>query len=378
MKPIFTLILLLIGLLTNCAEFPTSYSRIEEDKARLLDFIYEPAEAAPGDTVILTAIFAGKAISADELTWRISQQLIVNEYGARTALDTADLDIMPRDFSFSENTSTVSFSFVIPPDVLKKSPIIPKRWTKRLPEYLQDAIPEPYRSMTKSEMLTLIDNLSDTSSGALQDIDVAALYALPALLQCFTVPIRLFCTYENGHKIYSNYTVRYNNKFAAIPQLGIPVNRNPTVDSIGLYVVDQTPLMVFDPEDTDHKFTYRKLDDSIMITVDEKKSYFLQVFTGNLDTTLSIEASLGISKPLPETHFTEWYFQFDQEKIDGVAPSKLFNIEAGNLLVQLFPPKKDADLTCHVWLEITDLFLNELFRPQGSTLKELYFEFSYD
>ena len=129
MKSVLTLsLLLLIGLLTNCAEFPTSYSRIEEDKTRLLDFIYEPAEAAPGDTVILTAVFAGEAISADELTWRISQQLVINEYGARTALDTTDLEYTLRDYSFSENTSTVSFAFVISPDVLKKSPIIPKRW----------------------------------------------------------------------------------------------------------------------------------------------------------------------------------------------------------------------------------------------------------
>jgi hypothetical protein len=379
MKSFFTSSLpVMIYLLTSCSPFPTSYSRIEEDKTRLLDFIYEPAEAAPGDTVTLTAVFAGKVITADELTWRISQQMIVNEYGAQTALDTTDLDMIPRDFSFSENTSTVSFLFVIPTDVLKKSPIIPDRWIERLPAYFRDAVPEPYRSMTKTEILTLVDNLSDPSTGAWQDIDETALLALPALLQCFTAPIRLFCTYENGHKIYSDYTVRYNSRFAAIPQMGIPYNRNPSIDSIGLYVVDQAPITVFDPEDTDHEFTYRTLDDSIEITVEEGKSYFLQVNTGNMDTTLSIEASLGISDPLPELHFTEWYFEFDQEEIEGVAPGKLFNIEAGNLLVQLYPPKKDAALTALVWLEVTDMFLNELFRPQGSMLKELYFEFRYD
>ena len=129
-----TAILLFAGLFAGCTVFPTSYERIEHEKTRMLDFIYEPAEAAPGATVLLTAVFAGKEISANELTWKISKQLVMNEYGAETALDTADLSITLRDASFSDNTSTVSFSFVIPDDVLKNSPIIPERWIDRLPE----------------------------------------------------------------------------------------------------------------------------------------------------------------------------------------------------------------------------------------------------
>lgn len=362
----------------GCAEFPTSYERIESKKARMLDFIYEPAEAAPGDTVILTAVFAGKEISADELTWRMSKQLVVSEYGSETALDTSDLDLTPRNYSFSENTSTVSFSFVIPQDVLKKSPIIPDKWIERLPVYFQDAIPEPFHSMTKSEMLSLVDNLSNTASDASQGIDKNAAALLPTLLQCFTVPIRLYCTYDNGHKIYSDYTVRYNHRFAEFPQLDIPYNRNPVVDSIVLYTVDRTPLTVFDPEKTTYKYTQRTLSDTVRITVNKKSSYFLKVFTGNVDTTLSIDAAMGASKPLPENHFTEWYFKFDDEEIEKVAPGNLFTIEAGNLVVQLFPPKRSAPLTCRVWLEVTDMFINEFFRPTGSTLKEMYFEFSYD
>ena len=373
-----TILLCILSLILGCAEFPTSYERIEPKKARMLDFMYEPAEAAPGDTVVLTAVFAGKEIGPDELTWKMSKRLVINEYGAETALDTENLDLTLREYSFSENTSTVSFSFVIPPDILKKSPIIPEKWIERLPEYFQDAIPEPYRSMTKSEILTMVDNLSNPSSGALQDIDESTIALLPTLLQCFTVPIRFFCTYDNGHKIYSDYTIRYNHKFSGIPRLGIPFNRNPTVDSIVLYTVDESPLNVFDPENTDYEYTQHTLSDTVKITVNKNKSYFLKIFTGNVDTTLSIDAAMGASKPLPENHFTEWYFLFDDEDVEKVAPSKLFNIEAGNLLVQLYPPAKSAPLTCRVWLEVTDSFINEFFRPIGSTLKEMYFEFSYD
>ena len=58
----------------ECADFPTSYSRIESNKVRLLDFIYEPAEASPGDTVLLKAVFAGKPVTAEQLTWEMSSK----------------------------------------------------------------------------------------------------------------------------------------------------------------------------------------------------------------------------------------------------------------------------------------------------------------
>jgi len=48
-----------IFLTAGCEQFSTTYQRIDASEFRLLDFIYEPADIAPGDTLTLTAVFAG-------------------------------------------------------------------------------------------------------------------------------------------------------------------------------------------------------------------------------------------------------------------------------------------------------------------------------
>ena len=70
--------LLGITLLIGCAEFPTAYSRIEPEKVRLLDFIYEPAEAAPGDTVLLKG---SRSLELERLTPIIEQERSVATHG---------------------------------------------------------------------------------------------------------------------------------------------------------------------------------------------------------------------------------------------------------------------------------------------------------
>ena len=53
MKTVFTIVAgITLLLLAGCTDFPTKYSVIEDENTRLIDFIYEPAEAAPGDTVL--------------------------------------------------------------------------------------------------------------------------------------------------------------------------------------------------------------------------------------------------------------------------------------------------------------------------------------
>ena len=128
-KNIYIVALLFLG----CSTFPTSYNRIESDKVRLIDFIYEPSEAAPGDTVTIKAIFSGKEITPEELSWKVSTRVVKNIYGMDTAFDIHPLQYKTEQCYFSDNTSCISVEMVIPEDILYQSPMIPDDWQSGLP-----------------------------------------------------------------------------------------------------------------------------------------------------------------------------------------------------------------------------------------------------
>ncbi len=376
-------ILTVVTLWTGCVEFPTSYSRIEPEKARLLDIIYEPAEAAPGDTVLLKAVFAGRPVTAEELTWRMSSKIIINPYGTATAVDTVPMIIQPQECTFSDRTSCIALRFVVPENVIAESPLIPDDWTELIPGYYRDFVPSELRSMRKSDLLNLIGHLSSGDPSQIS-LDTVTAAMLPLLLQCCTAQMRIYCSIRDDHTILSRYTVRYNNRFSAIPELHIPVNSNPRIDSVGVYIVHRENLSVFDPADGEYPFDYYTVKDTgrTDIDFDEKKTYFMAVFTGNVDTTMSIDAAMGNGTWLPEQHEIQWYMEFDARETSDVAPSEIMDISGiqpvdGHYLSTLYPSKKSDITNCTVWLEVSDRFLNEFHRPIGSTLRELRLGFTY-
>jgi hypothetical protein len=377
---------LIVLLLFGCAKFPTSYSRIDPDKARLLDFIYEPAEAAPGDTVLLKAVFAGRTVTAEELTWRMSPKIIVNNYGVTEAIDTVPLEILPQAYDFSDRTNSVAMRFVIPKGIIAESPLIPDKWTNAIPDYYREHIPSELLAKSKTDLLTMFEHLASANDPSLASIDDTTRALLPMLLQCFTVQMRIYCSIANDHTIMSAYSVRYNSRFATT-QTGhsIPINHNPRIDSVGVYIVHKANLSTFDPTSGKYSFDYFTMPDSSAtdIAIDDNNTYFMATFVGNVDTTLSIDAAMGNGKPLPEQNVLQWYLQFNQREMENVSAYDLPAIDgnrsvAGQNLSILSPSKNKAITTCTAWLEVSDQFLNEYYRPQGSTLKELRLRFIYN
>jgi len=367
----------------GCGTFPTSYAIIEPDKPRLLDFIYEPAEAAPGDTVTLTAVFAGRPVQADELTWQMSGNVIVSEYGAMTVLDTMPLEVQYQDVSFSDSTSCISFTFVVPAEILSTSPYIPERWTDLLPDYYQSALPEALPT-SKQQILELLDLASSPEGVAFLQEDTTALQYLPMLLQLMSVPMQIYCGVHNSHPIRSQFVVRYNSRFSDIPGLHVPVNRNPHIDSTVLYCVNKTDLLSFDPDSSNYTFTKTMLySDSVnALIIDRKKSYFIAIYNNRIDTTLSIDGAMGESKPLTETISSHWYLQYSDSELDKVGNTERIQIENGVMfgkqVLSRFYPSLSDDITSIVcWVEVTDSFLNEMNRPTGSTLGEYRLSFTY-
>jgi hypothetical protein len=385
-KSLQLLIIPLIVLLwIGCAKFPTSYSRIDPDKARLLDFIYEPAEAAPGDTVLLKAVFAGRTVTAEELTWRMSPKIIVNNYGVTEAIDTVPLEILPQACVFSDQTNCIAIRFVIPKNIIAESPLIPDNWTIAIPDYYRGHFPSVLLAKSKTGMLKMFENLSLPDSLASASTHDTTGGLLPMLLQCFTVQMRIYCSIANDHTIQSAYSVRYNSRFASTPAgLHVPINHNPRIDSVGVYVVRNANLSTFDPNSGIYSFDYFTMHDSgaTDIAIDNNNTYFMATFVGNVDTTLSIDAAMGNGNPLPEQNVLQWYLQFNQQDMENVSAYDLATIDgnrsvAGQNLSRLSPSQNTAITTCTAWLEVSDQFLNEYYRPQGSTLKEMRIRFTY-
>ncbi|MFP4015231.1 MAG: hypothetical protein ACLFVQ_14175 [Chitinispirillaceae bacterium] len=363
--------------LAGCSSFPTVYDRIDSDEFRLLDFMYEPAEAAPGDTVTLRAVFAGKSIkSVDNIDWRLSCQVMVNEYGRDTAYDYRPLEKEPVSYSFSDNTQSVAFKFKIPDNAISNSDAIPDNWVELVPNHLRNELPEELTSLSKTDLINLIELCAEGNvpfDPAIQDI-------LPAMLQFLTVRVRIRANVPGEHAIVSNYSVRYNSRFAS--QYQVPVNRNPVIDSAGVYKVKGNNLVVFDST-LEHEFIRlygpdEGGEDTSTLFIENGYTYFMAAFTNNVDSTLSMEAATGNAGWMKESHNTLWYYHLDPEETDGVSHTKYMNIVNDNaLIVQLLPPLDRRITRFTVWLEVNDSVLNEMFRPRGSALKEYYCKFEY-
>jgi hypothetical protein len=393
----FTVALIVYG----CAQFPNQYERVDAGMVRCLDFVYEPAEAAPGDTVTVKAIFAGDSTDASQITWSISTDVYTNDFGVTAAFDTVPLTVENLAYTFSDSTSAVAFRFVVPNDVIAKSSQIPEGWTTIVPEQFVSYIPQPLLSLSKTDILSLVDGLSvAAASGSLSasTVDPGLAELLPAMLQLLTVQIRLYAKIEGSRTILSSYTVRYNSRFDLVDGLGVGINTNPVIDSIGVYKI-KSPFItfydssvaakyetqftrIFGPDD--RGILNRATDSITTIEIDAGCSYFIAAFTSSIDTVITMDIATGgapdtsDTTPIVEQHMCQWYFQLDETEVADVSPFDFPNISGlTGLAYSLFPSLDERVVSATVWCEINDMALNEAFRPQGSALKEIRLRFSY-
>ncbi len=386
MKNGLSLIMTGILFLVGCTSFPTSYDRIESDKVRLLDFIYEPAEAAPGDTVLLKAVFAGAPVSDEDLDWRISYKVVRNNYGVDTAFDIRPfINRIIEPFDFSTRTSTVAFKFVIPENVIAESPMIPSDWSSIIGSGSGIAIPEELKNVTKEQLISSIEAIADSldnnpSFGTqLFTSEPEMISALPAMLQFLTAKIRIFARIKGGYEIESDYSVRYNSRLAEIP--GIPVNHNPIIDSAGVYKVRGEGRLTYDPKENIHEFvrlaSSSDPDSVTEIMIDTGFTYFVVAFTSNTDQSLTLEG-VPSGRWSTEVINTMWYYSQDDSQTQNVTSSEYLNIvNMKNEICELYPPKDARIKDFTVWLEVSDELLGEMYRPQGSSLLEFCGKFSY-
>lgn len=385
-------------LLQECADmFTTTFDRIDPDAIRVLSFMYEPVDIAPGDTVTATAVFSGRKITTQDIDWKISFNVVYSIYGSATVSDIQPIPYItpPEQFPFSKKTSAIRFKFVVPDSILYTSSQLSDIW---ISQHIGDL---PGSSFSKTQVLNMlysIDHMVPESGGAFYRtdpfIDTLKKYApfLPALLQLFTVKIRLIADISGAYRVNSECSVRYNRHFAKfmslLPELRIYANTNPVIDSIGIYTVSGKNLQVFDTS-TNKAYTFTRLHgpadngtlpDSLAdsIIADGDHSYFIAAFTSRVDSALTL-SNLVNGKPFAEQHRAQFYFGLDSTEAQGVSPYDFMNIVnfSGNTITPLYTPKDTRISKFTIWLEVYDNMLNVLFRPQGTALMEVHGRFVY-
>jgi len=399
--------------------FPTTFDRVDADRVRVLDYIYDPPEAAPGDTVTVKAIFAGAGDSLQpaDVAWSASFKMLSNLNGVDTALDIRPLELLSYEQSyFSTNTSCLVLRFKVPDSVLFQSPMIPEDWTKSIPNQTMTGIPDFIRNIGKNTFLTLIDSISAKARlwgglflECLTQQDTLLLlqtlssdqnymmyqdtlkYYMPAILQLLTVKIRLFADIKDAYRVRSDYFVRYNNRFKNIPGSKAYINNNPHIDSVGIYSVKKEGLIEFNPAQTSYEYRFQRLygeEDSLItdtipdslrvITIDKGYSYFVAGFTRTPDLSMTIDSAIFNGSPVNEILFSQYFFQLSEEETQGVSAYDFMNIvNAGNLSAPLYPSLDKNIKTATLWLQVYDYLLNEINRPKASALKEVKIAFTY-
>lgn len=407
--------------LLSCGEFPTSYNRIDYDRVRLIDFIYEPAEAAPGDSVMLTAIFAGKEF--DSITWQAAFDIIQDPYGTDTALDIGPLSyITIQSNDFSPNTYTATIKFKIPDSVMYTTSFIQDEIVDSVVQMISGDIGDIGITITREMLVYMLEYYCDnapvwdslmnfegliqsgydtsealaiiheTDSTLLANDPFYEIYKagvkenLPALVQLFSIKIRIFAQPIGGYEIRSNYVVRYNSKLTGLSGVPIYENTNPQVGFVGIYKVKGADLASFDTTIHDQEYELFQLfgpadsTDSITTIVIEKGyTYFFTASSSGLDSAISLDFAFQ-QKPAnaTETHFFMWYFQHDSSEIEGVDAYDFLKISNDNSPTIVITPPEDKRVKSFVlWVEVWDYFLNEMTRPMASSVKEVRGKFSY-
>ncbi|MFP4415956.1 MAG: hypothetical protein ACLFSB_01645 [Chitinispirillaceae bacterium] len=409
MKKRITCILLVFLGLIGCTEFPNSYNRVNADMIRTLDFMYEPAEAVPGDTVTMTAVFAGRQFEIDEIDWSISFDVISNNYGIDTAYNLQPLPEVPVESSssFSSNTQCVVKKFVVPEDVIRNSPAIPRNWLADIPEEFAGSIPEWVYSLQKDSVISMIETLTEKAdewNEYLQDSThteetlaasdpLFSLYVnrinhlLPELLQIFTAPMRIFADLPGAHRIKSDYWVRYNRQLIDLPGSMLYENTNPVIDSISVYKVAEENLFSFDPDDDSYSYERIRLlgpgDEQwdgvpVNVIVDEGYSYFITCHNQPPDSLITMDSAIVNGGKSEEKLNPQWYFQLSENEIEKLNVTEYMNIvDIGNLIAALYPSTDERISTATIWLKLSDYMINENRHPVASTLKEVLVSFTY-
>lgn len=402
------LILHIFGVVTlfvSCAEFSTSFEEIASDRVRTIDFIYRNCadtllcEAAPGDSMKVTAIFAGEKVRDIDLS--VSFDVRTSLYGKTESFGTKPLDYSTGRSTLHDSGSTDAdtfvFTFKIPDDILIKSTFLPEQnWISVLPAELRPLIPAQVAAMSKSEVVAILQQSAalfaghDTSTGnAAPDSQRAGLSerfpgGIETMLQLFSAHIEITALVNKQYSVTSYATVRYHRIFSPVDTTVI-ANSNPAVTRMGIYRVFRNNLTSFNPAVNSQPYEeivlfdaatgIHRFDDTL--TIRKNESYFLFVESDPPQPVWSIGGAAMF-----ETHRYEWFYRQDVAGADTVDATDRMSVvnSVDGPVVPLMAATSNAVSRCDIWVQVRDEAVGPRLYPTGSAVfhTKLFFAYTSD
>ncbi len=409
-KTTVLLIGVIVSIFSGCTEFPAKFSRIEE-RVRIIGYQSVPADPVPGDTVRFNIYFAGKHPEPGDISWEVSYDMGTSLYGADTIGPSKPIERFNTTSEtappgFSEKTKRISFSTVIPEDVIPENDF----FLVRLQKY-KDFIPPEYSDLLSGDSLRILVDYLNQIAGrspswapvlpenedSLSESDpVFRIYSLlkpnlPVLLQIFGTKARYYSYYDGidaGKCSFAFYdkAIRYNSAFADLPDLNVYRNRNPVIERAGIYKVEAENIVSFDPEVSSHQYEFYPLikgdseEAPQAIPVDKECSYFLsnKIQMDVIDSVISIDEAAS-NRPSSETERYDrlWFLKLEDEEIKGVDKGDYPVVGYGDPNTPITPPEDKSIENFTVWLNIRDRYTPESNRPQGSDVAEFKGRFKH-
>jgi hypothetical protein len=386
-------LLLVMGVLLFHCGFSSSFEQIEENRVRTIDFTYRNCadtmlcEASPGDSMEIAALFAGEKIT--DIALSVSFNVQLSMYGIYSAFDSLPLNytiIKSTLQSPGTDADTFTFRFKIPDSILVTSSFLPENnWADALPEGLRSELPLSFTSMKKSEIITMLDILSNQSEMPDTIFGYPFTSFLPfaeTILQIFTAPVELRALVNKKYEIVSYCSVRYNRKLHHLDNT-ISGNHNPIITRMGIYRVYQNNLKYFDPS----KHTQRhdtivlydrenKIDNRYYsLRIEKDESYFLFAQSDTPQVAYSI-----FGTPIQETHYFEWFYQQDFTGSDSVSSDEEMALisNADGPIIPLDPASTRSIDHSSIWVQVRDEAIGSRLYPTGSSVfrTNIYFTYS--
>jgi hypothetical protein len=388
---IYVLSLVMGVFLIHCG-FSSSFEQIEENRVRTIDFTYRNCadttlcEASPGDSMEITALFAGEKVTDIALSVSFNVQLSI--YGIYSAFDSLPLDYIIMKSSLQSpgtDADTFTFRFRIPDSILATSSFLPEHnWADVFPEALRSQLPSSFTSMKKSQIIAELDSLSNQSARP------DSIFGFPftsfrpfaeTILQIFTAPVELRALVNKKYEIVSYCSVRYNRRLHHFDNK-ITCNHNPLITRMGIYRVYQNNLTYFDPSkhtqrhDTIVLYDKENIVDNREYTlhIEKDESYFLFAQSDTPQETYSIS---GL--PVKETHYFEWFYQQDFTGNDLVSTDEQMALlsNADGPIIPLHPASTRSIDHSGIWVQVRDAADGPRLYPTGSSVFRTNIFFTY-
>ncbi len=388
---IYGLLLVMGVLLIHCG-FSSSFEQIEENRVRTIDFTYRncadtsTCEASPGDSMEITALFAGEKVTDIELSVSFNVQRSI--YGIYSTFDSLPLDytiIKSTLQSPGSDADTFTFRFKIPDSILITSSFLPEyNWADAFPAELRSWFPSSFTSTNKSDIIAKLNTVSS------QSVPPDTIFGLPftsflpfseTVLQIFTAPVELRALINKKYEIVSYCSVRYNRKLHHLDNY-ISCNYNPLITRMGIYRVYQNNLTFFDPSkhtqrhDTIVLYERENNIDNREYTLHIEKdvSYFLFAQSNTPQETHSI---YGTS--IKETYYFEWFYQQDFTGNDSVSTDEKMTLlsNADGPIIPLHPAATRSIDHSSIWIQVRDNADGAQLYPTGSSVFRTNIFFTY-